>query len=242
MKGQTLALAFSLAMLTPNSPLHAAKATATCKVNSVDFSASTISVDNACGVGVVTFDNKTKFEFGDENPVDSSKLVVAKTIEPELPSADSPASKITIRDTCDGNPPSLTQNLGKFPLDQIISSVISNTGPDRFSAVEDDADTRDGVLARRMGASFTFSTGYCRVIPDPTHVQCDYAYSNTLANILVDLVKKSVASSVLPKGAALTLDQERSDGSTQTYIDRDKKVLVRFSNSPPTSKITVEVY
>jgi hypothetical protein len=235
MKGRAFALAFSLAMLIPNSPLCAATATATCKVDSVDFSAGTISVQrgNDCATDTVKFNDKTKFEFGDDNPVDSSKLVVAKTIELESPPPD-PAAKITIRSVSDEDPPKLTNNLGDFPLKQIIDKVSNNNGSDRFIDVEDGPDTRDGVLEMRMGANFRFCTGYCRVIPDPTHVQCDYAYSDTLANILVNLVKSNVAP--------LVLDQELSDGSTQTYIDRDKRVLVRFSNSRPTSKITVEVY
>jgi hypothetical protein len=238
MKGQAIALFFSLAMFNPTSPICAATATATCEVTSVDFANGTISVQRGadCIADKVKFNDKTKFEYGDDNPVDSSKLVVAKTIELELPPSGTPASKITIRDTSDENPPGLTagKELGDFPLDKIIASAHPSDPSDPFSRVEDDPDTRDGVLAMRMGANFTFSTGYCRVVSDPTHVQCDYAYSNTLANILVNLVKSNVAP--------LVLDQERSDGSTQTYIDRHNHVLVRFSNSPPTSKITVEVY
>jgi hypothetical protein len=211
-------------------------------VTEVDVKNTTILLasGNACGLGQVKFDDHTRFEYGHHNPVDSSQLVVAKTIELKCPAPKVAARKITIRSVSDEHPPKLTNNLGDFPLDQIIGSVISNTGRDRFSAVEGPPDTRDGVLITTLTPAF--STGFCRVIPDPTHVQCDYAYSNTLANILLRLVNASVEAVNAAKVGSLTLDQERSDASTQTFIDRTHRVLVRFSNSPPTTTITVEVY
>jgi hypothetical protein len=238
MKGQALALLFSLAMFNPSSPLCAATATATCKVLSIDFSTGTISLDkgNDCPADKVNFNKDTKFEFGPDNPVDSSKLVVAKTIEFECPITPGPATKITIRDTSDEYPPLLTvgKELGDFPLDKVVASVNPSDRSDPFSSVEDDADTRDGVLTMRLKQGFTFSTGYCRVIPYAKNVQCDYEYSNTLASILVGLVGNIAAK--------LKLEKQAPDASTQTYIDPKNRVLVRLLLYRPTFSMVVQVY
>ena len=181
---------------------------------------------------MVHFDVHTRFESGPDNPVDSSKLVVAKTIVLECPVPDGAARKITIRDTSDEDPPTLTKGkeLGDFPLGEIITLVGGNHGPDRFSDVEGGPAPKDGVHFTELNK--TFSTGNCRINPYPKQVQCDYEYSNTLSKILQDVVGKIAVQ--------LKLEKQTPGAKTQRYIDRDHGVLVDLVDQPPVSFLVVK--
>jgi hypothetical protein len=240
MKGQAGAVILSVAMLIPNSLLGAARATATAEVRSVDFSSGTISLDGGHGCGatlpaMVHFDHHTRFEYGQDNPVDSSKLVVAKTIELECPVPAGVVRKITIRDISDEDPPCLTKGmeLGDFPLDQIITLVSGSQGPDRFSDVEEGPAPKDGVHFMKLKLKLTFSTGNCRINPDPEQVQCDYEYSNTLSKILQILVGQVARQ--------LKLEKQAPGARTQTYTDSVDGVLVDLKDQPPVSFLVVRM-
>jgi hypothetical protein len=238
-------LALSLFILFPSlgQPVPTAKVIAVHFSAGPDARSGTISIDEVkhCGAtrtGSFTFRDDTKFEYGHDNPVDSSKLVVATRIEFKCWELNAIASKITIIETGDtpgAALPRLLPNgaeLGNFPLDTIIGRVAGNHSSDRFDGVAG----AFGADAQRLKVDLLFGTGDCRVNLIPRQLQCDYANSARLSGLLAEKVREAAK-------VQMGLEPlDRSDGSTTTYIDRGNRVLVRVSNLERRSTITVETY
>jgi len=170
MSSKVSTLMFSLVTLIPNSSLCAATTKAgrlTGDVSNIDFSTGAITLASPKGCQApnsLMFNDETRFVDQYNNDVDSSILVVTKKLAADCPTANR-ATVIVITETSYDNPPTVSKDLGKFPLFQIIGALGDIGDQDRFSKIEGKPDFNGGVAARRLATPYTFSPGklqgYC---------------------------------------------------------------------------------
>ena len=263
MKSHTTPLTFILAAIVFCVPLRSQPRTGIGWVKSVDFAEQTITLRKASGCGfpyssqyykytfrrkrdfTLKFARNTQFEYGAGNRVNSSILVIADRIEFDCPQAldyggrrsrdEDITRKIVLTqvppDDPDDRRPRLPSNLGKFPLFDLLRSVNNIV---RYRGVDDGPEADNGIIVRRLARPFRFDTGDCRIVNDPEHIQCDFAYSDTLSNRLVRLFDQAVQG--------LVPEPRLSQVSALSYVDPVNRVRVRFWDAPPVSIITVEVF